>query len=153
MRLYRGLKSRYRPERVDAGRFSGNDFTDCPAIALLYAQSSRGVILVADLDEDEATTPHRICAASWPEREAQRFILWGRFDDLITAVFPAKDLRTRLRLEGRRNALVAAKSRLLRAAIDDELRVRALRSQLVPRSDIAHRSTSHEQGWVISHER
>jgi hypothetical protein len=153
MRLYRGLKNRYRPERVDAGRFSGTDFTDCPAIALLYAQSSRGVILVADLDDDEATAPHRICAASWPEREAQRFILWGRFDDFITAVFPATDLRTLLRREGRRNAPVAAKSRLLRAAIDDELRVRALRSQLAPRSDIADRSTSYEQAWVISHER
>jgi hypothetical protein len=152
MRLYRGLKNRYRPERVDTGRFSETDFTDCPAIALLYAQSSRGVILVADLDDDQATA-HSISAASWPEREAQRFILWGRFDDLITAVFPAKDLRTRLRREGRRNAPVAAKSHLLRAVIDDELRVRALRSQLAPRSDIADRYTSYEQGWVISHER
>ena len=153
MRLYRGVKSWYRPERVDAGRFSGTNFTDCPAIALLYAQSPRGAVLVADLDDDEATTPHRISAASWPEREAQRFILWGRFDDVITAVFPAKDLRTRLRREGRRNAPVAAKSHLLRAVIDDELRVRALRSQFAPRTDIADRSTSHEQGWVISHER
>ena len=144
MRLYRGVKSWYRPERVDAGRFSGTNFTDCPAIALLYAQSPRGAVLVADLDDDEATTPHRISAASWPEREAQRFILWGRFDDVITAVFPAKDLRTRLRREGRRNAPVTAKSRLLRAVIDDELQVRALLSQLAPRSDIADRSTSYE---------
>jgi hypothetical protein len=53
----------------------------------------------------------------------------------------------RLRRERRRNAPVAAKSRLLRAAIDDELRLRALRSQLAPRSDIAVRSTSYEQGW------
>jgi len=81
VRLYRGLKNRYRPERVDTGRFSGTDFTDCPAIALLYAQSPRGVVLVADLDDDEATTPHQICAASWPEREAQRFILWGALTD------------------------------------------------------------------------
>jgi hypothetical protein len=153
MRLYRGLKNLYRPERVDPGRFSGTDFTDCPAIALLYAQSPRGVILVADLDDDAATAPNRICAASWPEREARRFILWGRFDDFITAVLPAKDLRTRLRREGCRNAPVATKSRLLRAAIDEELRVRALRSQLDSRSDIADRSTSYEQGRVISHER
>lgn len=153
MRLYRGLKNPYRPERVDPGRFSGTDFTDCPAVALLYAQSPRGVILVADLDDDEATRPHRICAASWPEREAQRFILWGCFDDVITAVLPAKHLRTRLRREGRRNAPVAAKSRILRAVIDDQLRVSALRSQLAPRSDIADRSTSYEQRRVISHER
>lgn len=153
MRLYRGLKNPYHPERVDPGRFSGTDFTDCPAVALLYAQSPRGVILVADLDDDEATRPHRICAASWPEREARRFILWGCFDDVITAVIPAKDLRTRLRREGRRNASVAAKSRILRAVIDDVLRVSALRSQLAPRSDIADRSTSYEQRWVISHER
>ena len=153
MRLYRGLKNPYRPECVAPSRFSGTDFTDCPAVALLYAQSPRGVLLVADLDDEEATRPHRICAASWPEREAKRFVLWGRFDDFLSAVFPAKDLRARLRREGRRNAPVAAKSHLLRAVIDDELRVRALRSQLAPRSAITDRSTSHEQRWVISPER
>lgn len=54
MRLYRGLKTPYRPERVDPTRRSGGtDFTDWPAITLLYAQGSRGVVLVVDIDPDE----------------------------------------------------------------------------------------------------
>ena len=134
MRLYRGLQNPYRPELVDASRLSGTNFTDCPAVALLYAQSSRGVVIVVDIDEDEDEVPRRISTASWPEREAQRFILWGGFDDCFTAVFRAKDLRARLRREGRRNALHAAKARLLRAVIDDALRQRALDAQLAVRS-------------------
>lgn len=130
MRIYRGLKNPYRPELVDASRLSGTNFTDCPAVALLYAQSSRGVVLVVDIDDDEDDVPRRISTASWPERDARRFILWGGFDDCIAAVFRAKDLRTRLRREGHRNALHSAKARLLRAVIEDELRQRALDSQL-----------------------
>ena len=54
MRLYRGLKNPYRPERVGASRSAGGtDFTDCPAIALRYAQGSRSVVLVVDIDPDE----------------------------------------------------------------------------------------------------
>ena len=153
MRLYRGLKTPYRPEFVDPSRHSGTNFTDCPAVALLYAQGSRGVLLVVDIDDDEAALPRRVSTASWPEREARRFILWGRFEDCIADVFRAKDLRTRLRLEGRRNALHAAKARLLRAIVADELRERALRSRLAPRSDIAGRSDSHAQTRVTSYER
>ena len=144
MRLYRGLKSPYRPELVDDSWRSGTDFTDCPAVALLYAQSSHGVLVVVDIEHDESVVPRQVSEASWPERAAKRFILWGRFDDVITAVFPAKDLRTRLRREGHRNALHATTARVLRAVIDDDLRVRDLRSQLGLRSVIAERLGSHE---------
>lgn len=36
MKLYRGLKEPYRPEKVGAGqgRMFGTDFTDCPFTAL-----------------------------------------------------------------------------------------------------------------------
>ena len=112
-----------------------------------------GLTELTDLNDEDATMAHRICTASWPEREARRLILWGRFDEFITAVFPAKELRARLRREGRRNAPVTAQSRLLRAVIDDELRARTLRSQLASRSDTADWSTSYEQRWVISHQR
>jgi len=144
MRLYRGLNKPYRPELVDDSWRSGTDFTDCPAVALVYAQSSRGVLVVVDVEHDESVVPRQVSEASWPERDAKRFILLGRFDDVITAVFPAKDLRTRLRREGHRNALHATKARVLRAVIEDELQVRDLRSQLGLRSESAERLGSHE---------
>jgi len=49
MRLFRGLKHRYRPERVSRW---GTDFTDCPFTALQYAQGRYGVFIVLDVPED-----------------------------------------------------------------------------------------------------
>lgn len=149
MLLYRGLKNPYRPELVNANRRSGgSDFTDCPATALLYARSSRGVLLVVDVDfatdDDLAPLPLRVTKEFWLDRASTRFMLWGRFDDLIIASLPAKDLRTRLRREQLRNAAHASKAYALRAIIDDELRVRALRAQLASRSEIAERVSSYE---------
>ena len=149
MRLYRGLKNPYRPELVNAGRHTGGtDFTDCPATALLYARSSRGVLLVVDVDlatdDDQAPVSARVTKELWLDRTSSRFMLWGRFDDLIIASFPAKDLRARLRRERLRNATHASKAYALRAIIDDELRVRSLRSQLASRSEIAERVSSYE---------
>jgi hypothetical protein len=56
MRLYRGLKEPYRPEKVVSapGQWAnGTDFTDCPLTALRYAQGRHGVVLVLDAPEDE----------------------------------------------------------------------------------------------------
>lgn len=153
MRLYRGLKNPYRPELVDGSWTSGTDFTDCPGAALSYAQSSRGVLVVVDIDCDENSVPQRVRTASWPDREAKRFIVLRRFDDSIVAIFEAKDLRTRLRREGHRNSSFAARARILRAVIDDELRRRALRSKLDLGSGFDDRVNSHEQGWGSSRER
>lgn len=149
MRLYRGLNKPYRPELVNVNRRSGGtDFTDCPATALLYARSSRGVLLVVDVDltvdDDQAYAPARVTKELWLDRASSRFMLWGRFDDLIIASFSAKDLRTRLRRGQLRNAAHASKAYALRAIIDDELRSRALRAQLASRSEIAERVSSYE---------
>jgi hypothetical protein len=146
MRLYRGLKNPYRPELVDASRRSGTDFTDCPATALLYARSSRGVLLVVDFDgdDDRAPVPARVTKELWLDKSSSRFMLWGTFDDRIIACFPAKDLRARVRHEGLRNATHASKAYALRAIINDELRFRSLRAQLVPRSEFAERVSSYE---------
>lgn len=49
MRLYRGLKEPYRPEKVTPSPGQpvvGTDFTDCPRTALRYAEGRRGVVLV-----------------------------------------------------------------------------------------------------------
>ena len=145
MRLYRGLKNPYRPELVHTTRRSGTDFTDCPATALLYAQGSRGVLIVVDInvDEDEPG-PMRVTKELWLDRQASRFMIWGHFDDVITTVLPAKNLRTRLRLERLRNAPRETKTHALRAVIDQDLRERALRSKLASRSELVDRTSSHE---------
>ena len=153
MRLYRGLKNPYRPKRTVSARGSGTDFTDSPAIALRYAQGSRGVVLVVDLDYDEHIASMKLTQELWLVPEAKRFMLWGRFDQFITATVPAKDLRTELRRRGLRDARDDARAPHLRAFIASELHDRQLRSQLAPRSDIADRITAAEQGRVSSHER
>ena len=145
MRLYRGLKNPYRSELVNRTRHAGTDFTDCPATALLYARSSRGVVLAVDVDiDDDQAVPARVTKELWLDKSSSRFMIWGRFDDLIVASFPAKDLRTRLRRERLRNAAHASKAYALRAIIEDELRVRSLRAKLASRSEIAERVSSYE---------
>jgi hypothetical protein len=83
----------------------------------------------------------------------QHTLVQGRFDQFLTAVIPAKDLRTHLRLRGVRNASDETKAVILRAFIGRELRDQQLRSQLAPRSDVTAWFTSREQGWVTSRER
>ncbi len=147
MRLYRGLKNPYRSELVNRTRHAGTDFTDCPATALLYARSSRGVLLAVDVDidiDDDQAMPARVTKELWLDKSSSRFMIWGRFDDLIIASFPAKDLRTRLRRERLRNAAHASKAYALRAIIEHELRVRSLCAKLAPRSEIAERVSSYE---------
>ncbi len=139
MRLYRGLKNPYRPELVDDSWNSGTDFTDCPAAALRYAAGSRGALIVIEVEYDETVVPQRVREASWPDREARRFIIRRRFDDYVAAVFQAKELRARLRREGHRNSAADAKARTLRALIDDELRQRQLGSELDPGSELVDR--------------
>jgi hypothetical protein len=98
VRLYRGLKEPYRPEAVGAGsgRTFGTDFTDCPFAALRYAQGRRAVVLVLDVAERDA----RVTEETWPDAGAKRLMVWGKFDHLIVATIPAKDLRTHVRKKG-----------------------------------------------------
>ena len=145
MRLYRGLKNPYRPELVNAGRYAGTDFTDCPATAMLYARNSRGVLLIVDVDiDDDEAALARVTKELWLDKSSSRFMHWGRFDDRIVASFPAKELRTRLRREKLRKATHASKAYALRALINDELRVRASRAKLASRSEIAEQVSSYE---------
>lgn len=153
MRLYRGLKNPYRPERVDPSRFAGTDFTDCPALALRYAQGSRAVVLVVDIDRDEHHPSTKLTQELWLVPDAKRFMLWGRFDQFLTAVIPAKALRAQLRLRHVSTAPDETKTVILRGFITRELRDQQLRPQLAPRSDVTAWVTSREQGWVSSRER
>jgi hypothetical protein len=97
MRLYRGLKEPYRAEMVGVGlgRMFGT-FTDCPVAALRYAQGRRAVVLVLDIAEVDA----RVTEETWPDAGAKRLMVWGKFDHLIVATIPAKDLRTHVRKKG-----------------------------------------------------
>ncbi len=68
MRLYRGLKQPYKPEKCAArisapAQLQGTNFTNCPYRALLYAHSPRGVVLVLDVGPDD---PVRVVAISLP---------------------------------------------------------------------------------------
>jgi hypothetical protein len=98
MKLYRGLKEPYRPEKVGAGqgRMFGTDFTDCPFAALRYARGRRAVVLVVGLDEGQA----RVTEETWPDASAKRIMVWGSFDDFIVAMIPAQELRAHVRRKG-----------------------------------------------------
>jgi len=138
VRLYRGLKNPYRPERVDTSRpGSGTDFTDCPAMALLYADGARGVVLVVDIDPDQALGTAKLTKELWLVRNAKRFMIWGRFDEFLTATFPAEDLRAQLRRVGLRNARDEDKAVALRGLIARELRDREFRAACASRTDSA----------------
>jgi hypothetical protein len=119
MRLYRGPKKPYRSELVPADRLSGTGFTDCPGTALRYAEGSRGVLLVLDVPGAEAGASPRVTEElGLGTGSAKRYMVWGKFDEFMIAILPARDLRAAIRREGLRGASDSGKVRLLRAVID-----------------------------------
>ena len=113
-RLYRGLKGPYRATAVPADRLNGTDFTDCPYAALSYAATTRGVVVVLDVPSDGEFS---VSEELWPDREAKRLMVWGRFDRWVVAVIAAKDLRAEIRRKGMRQLRPADKGLLLRDSI------------------------------------
>lgn len=124
MRLYRGMKKAYDPSKVSTSKFAdGTDFTDCPATALRYAQGSRGVVLVLDVPDEAMEPGGGVTEELWTMtgHGPKRFMVWGRFDEWLVATYEAKDLRTRLRQRGLRNASDEHKSLTLRRLVGDDL--------------------------------
>lgn len=118
-RLYRGLKGPYDPGRAIVAGVSGVDFTDCPLTALLYADGRRGVVLVVDVEPDAACVTEEL----WLGQEARRFMFWGRsFEALVTAQFPARELRAQIRRRGIVTASPPEKAAVLRRYLADRLR-------------------------------
>ncbi|MBI4583215.1 MAG: hypothetical protein HY717_04250 [Planctomycetes bacterium] len=127
MRLYRGLSKKYRPGEVgkrQQGRLSGTDFSDCPYLALKFARGTRGSVLVLDVLEDvmDLETAKRVRVTeelySLDGKGPKRFIVWGRFDDLLVAEIPAKELRAHVRRKGIVTLGDDDKSRILEDYID-----------------------------------
>jgi hypothetical protein len=119
MRLYRGLKEPYRPEKVglNQGTLATTDFTDCPYTALRYAQGRRAVVLVLDVTSET----RRVTEELWPGAPARRFMVWGRFDEFLVAALPAKELRAHVRVKGVVAASDQFKARVLARAIAERV--------------------------------
>ncbi len=121
LRLYRGLTRPYDPARVDGDRLTATDFTDCPFTALGYAAGRTGVVLVLDVPEHGA----RVTEELWfGPPGAKRIMIWGRFDSLIIAAIPAKELRAEARRRGVAAASDEDKAMILRARIEARLPMR-----------------------------
>ena len=104
MRLYRGLKQPFDPERlpepaVPGAIRSGTDFTDCPFAALAYASGRRGVMIVLDLPNPP---PVWVSEETWSldTPRARRMMVWGRYAKYVVAEIPAKELRVQVRRKG-----------------------------------------------------
>jgi hypothetical protein len=123
MRLYRGLKERYRPERVvptPEQPLVMIDFTDCPLTALRYASTLRDVVIVLDAPA-EVIDARKLSEGLWIGMgSAKRFMAWGKFDKFITAILPAKDLRAPIR-KGVASSAGEYKAALLRRKIQDRV--------------------------------
>jgi hypothetical protein len=119
MRLYRGLKEPYRSDRRP-DPLEGVNFTDCPYAATLYAVGRRGQVLVLDVPDEVAEVRFR--KQLWLNDKAERLMLWGRFDDYIVGILPAKELRRRIRAKGMGAMPDSYKSDVLKWAVNEALR-------------------------------
>jgi hypothetical protein len=116
MRLYRGLKTPYRPDKVGADAWrSGTDFTDCPFTALRYASTSRGVVLVLEIFPGLRL---RVTEELWPGVKAKRLMVWGRFDHALARSVAAKELRAQIRRKGILGQSDAYKASVLTSYVD-----------------------------------
>jgi hypothetical protein len=134
MRLYRGLKEPYKPEKCAArisepARLQGTNFTDCPYRALLYAEGPRGVVLVVDIGPDD---PVKVSEELWLGAKAKRLMIWNVFDQYIKAVFPAKELRSEVRRKGIQSLSDQDKGAILKNVIEQRLALRNLPEAIAP---------------------
>ena len=125
MRLYRGLKMPYKPQRSTSrvsasSQAQGTAFTDCPYMALLYARGPRGAVLVVDVGPDDQV---RVSEELWLEPRVKRFMVWGAFDQCIRAIAPAKELRAEVRRKGIMRLSDQDKGMMLKHVIDQRLAI------------------------------
>jgi hypothetical protein len=87
---------------------------------MLYASGRRGQVLVLDFPDDKAEM--RVSKELWLGAGAERLMVWGKFDDYIVGMIPAKELRKMVRAKGMGAMPDKYKSDVLKAAIDKALR-------------------------------
>ena len=78
------------------------NFTDCPCTAALYTVGRRGQVpgQVLVLEIPDEVVEVRVRKQFWLNDKAENLMVWGRFDDYIMAILPAKELRARVRTKG-----------------------------------------------------
>ena len=108
VRLYRGLKEPYDPNRPSRDPRSGSDFTDCPLAALSYAAGAKGVVLVIDVD----TTSKHVSEGLWVGPKTKRYLV-RQYQDFVVAVLPAKELRAQVSRKGVASTTDAYKAEVL----------------------------------------
>ncbi|MBI2950280.1 MAG: hypothetical protein HYY23_21825 [Verrucomicrobia bacterium] len=128
VRLYRGLSKQFNPnevgERQQSG-MTGTNFTDCPYAALLYARGTKGTVLVLDVTPEELARARprgiRVTKELWSLDGSgpRRYMIWGRFEGILTAGIPATKLRAEIRRKGVRAQPGEVKSRILKRFIED----------------------------------
>ena len=89
-----------------------------PYTALSYAATTRGVVVVLDVPFDGECS---VTEELWPDREAKRLMVWGRFDRWVVAVIAAKELRAEIRRKGMRQLRPTDKGLVLRDWIAQRL--------------------------------
>jgi hypothetical protein len=116
VRLYRGLKEQYDPNRPSRDPRSGTDFTDCPLAALSYASGRKGVVLVVDVD----TTGKHVSEALWVGPKIRRYLV-RQYQDFVVAVIPANELRAQTRRKGVTSTTDKYKAEVLRTYIEKRI--------------------------------
>jgi hypothetical protein len=129
-RIFRGLSKKYKSEEVgkrQPGPLVATDFTDCPYTALQYARGANGMVLVLDIPP-EALDGHssqsiRVSKEFWLVNAGgpERYMVWGRFDDILLAEIPAKLLRAEIRRKGVRGQSEQFKKSVLKQFIEKYL--------------------------------
>lgn len=109
------------------GPLVGTDFPNCPYTALQYAKGANGTVLVLDIPP-EAVDGHdsqsiRVSKEFWLANEGgpQRYMVWGRFDDILRADIPAKLLRAEVQRKDIRGQTEQFKSSVLKQFIEHYL--------------------------------
>ncbi len=89
-------------------------------VALTFSRGTNGQLIVLDVEEKQNTI--KVTRESWGEKQAARYIVWNKFDDGITGILPAKNLRKSIRAKGIGALCEADKAMILARAIKAELK-------------------------------
>jgi hypothetical protein len=96
-RLYRGIKEKYRPDKINFK--DGTDFTDCPFRATLYARGRSGCLIIVDVPTDQFKLLFSEQCYEHEKDAPKRYMTFKKFDSFIVGIIPITEVRARLREE------------------------------------------------------